>query len=66
MLLRAERAGGGNGRVYQITFEADDGIGGVGINCLQAAAIGRAETLIAIDVVPEKLPWRASWGRPTA
>ena len=30
------------------------GIGGVGMNCLQAAAIGRAETLIAIDVVPEK------------
>jgi Zn-dependent alcohol dehydrogenase len=30
------------------------GIGGVGINCLQAAAIGRAETLIAIDRVPEK------------
>ena len=30
------------------------GIGGVGINCLQAAVIGNAETVIAIDVVPEK------------
>ncbi len=30
------------------------GIGGVGINCLQAAAIGNAETVIAVDVVPEK------------
>lgn len=29
VLLRAERAGGGNGRVYRITFEADDGVGGV-------------------------------------
>jgi hypothetical protein len=29
VLLRAERAGGGNGRVYVITFEADDGYGGV-------------------------------------
>jgi hypothetical protein len=28
-LIRAERAGGGNGRVYQIEFEADDGAGGV-------------------------------------
>ena len=24
--LRAERAGGGNGRVYEVTFTADDGI----------------------------------------
>lgn len=30
------------------------GIGGVGINCLQAAAIGEAETLIAIDLAPQK------------
>ena len=30
------------------------GIGGVGINCLQAAAITEAGPLIAIDVVPEK------------
>jgi hypothetical protein len=29
VLLRAERAGGGNGRVYRITFEADDGVGGI-------------------------------------
>lgn len=29
VLLRAERAGGGNGRVYRITFQADDGVGGV-------------------------------------
>jgi hypothetical protein len=28
VLLRAERAGTGNGRVYQITFRADDGDGG--------------------------------------
>lgn len=28
MLLRAERAGGGNGRVYRISFRADDGLGG--------------------------------------
>ena len=26
--LRAERAGTGNGRVYQVTFNADDGVGG--------------------------------------
>ena len=25
VLLRAERAGGGNGRVYQVMFTADDG-----------------------------------------
>lgn len=29
VLLRAEKAGGGNGRVYHITFEADDGDFGV-------------------------------------
>lgn len=29
VLLRAERVGGGNGRVYRITFEASDGQGGV-------------------------------------
>lgn len=29
VLLRAERAGGGNGRVYTIRFQADDGVGGV-------------------------------------
>jgi hypothetical protein len=28
VLLRAERAGAGNGRVYQVTFTADDGQGG--------------------------------------
>jgi hypothetical protein len=28
VLIRAERAGGGNGRVYVIHFEADDGVGG--------------------------------------
>jgi len=28
VLLRAERAGNGNGRVYRITFQADDGQGG--------------------------------------
>lgn len=28
VLLRAERAGGGNGRVYRVTFLADDGLGG--------------------------------------
>lgn len=29
VLLRAERAGDGNGRVYQVTFTADDGSGGI-------------------------------------
>lgn len=29
VLLRAERAGGGNGRVYRVHFRADDGVGGV-------------------------------------
>jgi probable HAF family extracellular repeat protein len=29
ILLRAERAGGGNGRVYRVQFRADDGLGGV-------------------------------------
>ena len=29
VLLRAERQGGGNGRVYWISFQADDGVGGV-------------------------------------
>ncbi|MCK6482962.1 MAG: Ig-like domain-containing protein [Phycisphaerae bacterium] len=29
VLLRAERAGGGNGRVYHVTFLADDGFGGM-------------------------------------
>jgi len=29
VLLRAERQGGGNGRVYHIRFQADDGVGGV-------------------------------------
>ena len=29
MLLRAERAGGGNGRVYHVLFEADHGVGSV-------------------------------------
>lgn len=28
-LLRAERAGAGNGRVYRITFQADDGVDGI-------------------------------------
>ncbi|MDL1937369.1 hypothetical protein FBQ80_17745 [Candidatus Brocadia sp. AMX2] len=28
VLLRAERSGNGNGRVYRITFTADDGAGG--------------------------------------
>jgi hypothetical protein len=29
ILLRAERAGNGNGRVYRITFQADDGVAGI-------------------------------------
>jgi hypothetical protein len=29
VLLRAERAGTGNGRVYRVTFTADDGLGGL-------------------------------------
>jgi PKD domain len=29
VLLRAERAGGGNGRVYRVSFTADDGHGGM-------------------------------------
>lgn len=29
VLLRAERQGGGNGRVYRVWFQADDGVGGV-------------------------------------
>jgi len=29
VLIRAERAGGGNGRVYRVSFQADDGVGGV-------------------------------------
>jgi hypothetical protein len=29
VLLRAERSGTGNGRVYRVTFQADDGVGGV-------------------------------------
>lgn len=29
VLIRAERAGGGNGRVYVIHFEADDGVNGI-------------------------------------
>jgi probable HAF family extracellular repeat protein len=29
VLLRAERAGGGNGRVYRVQFKADDDVGGV-------------------------------------
>jgi hypothetical protein len=29
VLLRAERAGGGNGRVYRVSYRADDGMGGV-------------------------------------
>jgi hypothetical protein len=29
VLLRAERAGARNGRVYRVQFEADDGVGGV-------------------------------------
>jgi hypothetical protein len=37
VLLRAERAGGGNGRVYQVHFEADDGVGGV---CTGVVTVG--------------------------
>lgn len=29
VLVRADRAGNGNGRVYRIAFEANDGAGGV-------------------------------------
>jgi hypothetical protein len=29
VLLRAERSGTGNGRVYRISFSASDGVGGV-------------------------------------
>lgn len=36
VLLRAERAGSGNGRVYQVTFTADDGFGG---SCTGAVAV---------------------------
>jgi len=36
VLLRAERAGGGNGRVYRITFEATDGSGGT---CVGTVAV---------------------------
>lgn len=36
-LIRAERAGSGNGRVYQIRFTADDGDGGV---CKGAVTVG--------------------------
>jgi hypothetical protein len=36
VLLRAERAGGGNGRVYRITFEATDGAGGT---CVGSVAV---------------------------
>jgi hypothetical protein len=36
VLLRAERIGYGNGRVYQVTFNADDGFGG---NCTGTIAV---------------------------
>jgi hypothetical protein len=35
--LRAERSGGGNGRVYQVTFAAEDGMGG---QCHGAVRVG--------------------------
>jgi hypothetical protein len=36
VLLRAERSGTGNGRVYHITFMADDGTGG---NCTGTVSV---------------------------
>jgi hypothetical protein len=36
LTLRAERAGGGNGRVYLVEFEADDGRGG---SCMGAVTV---------------------------
>jgi len=37
VLLRAERSGTGNGRLYQIQFTADDGHGGT---CIGSVAVG--------------------------
>jgi hypothetical protein len=37
VLVRAERAGTGNGRVYRISFSADDGAGGI---CSGSATVG--------------------------
>lgn len=36
VLLRAERAGNGNGRVYRVTFTASDGFGG---SCTGAVSV---------------------------
>jgi hypothetical protein len=37
--VRAERAGNGNGRVYHITFTADDGQGGTCIEAMVLAVV---------------------------
>ena len=48
--VRAERSGSGNGRVYQISFTADDGKGG---SCTGAVTVGvphsQKKGLTAID-----------------
>ena len=41
-LVRAERSGNGNGRVYQVSFKADDGKGG---SCTSAVTVGVPHSL---------------------
>ncbi len=38
------------------------GVGAVGLSAIIAARIVGCSTIIAVDVVPERLPWRGSSG----
>jgi hypothetical protein len=49
LLLRAERSGHGNGRVYRITFEADDGQGGACTGAVTVAVPHSKKSEAAID-----------------
>jgi hypothetical protein len=48
-LLRAERTGGGNGRIYVVSFTADDGEGGTCAGSVHVTVPHSRKTGVAID-----------------
>jgi len=38
------------------------GAGGIGLNCIQAGALVGASTIVAVDVMPQKLAWAHEFG----
>lgn len=49
VLIRAERAADGNGRVYELSFSADDGSGGVLSGTVSVSVLHDRQSSVCVD-----------------